>query len=131
MAERGVRVPAREVWASKGKHVRAAEGPALLAEQGHLHLVGNLPELEEELCAFTGAQGEPSDLGDALTWACAEFAGSVGRTVSGEESRVHHYTDAPTPGVYRWAAPDDFRREQDTVSLPPLASGSHPHLPWP
>lgn len=35
-----------------------AEGPALLAEQGRLHLVGHQPELESEMTTFTGTKGE-------------------------------------------------------------------------
>jgi len=77
MAEQGVRVPYREVWASQGKLPRA-EGPALLAEQGHLRMVGHHPDLEEELCSFTGRAGERFDRGDALVWACAELAGYTG-----------------------------------------------------
>ena len=77
MAERDLRVPYREVWASQGKRPRA-EGAALLAEQGHLHIVGHQVELEEELCGFTGAPGDAFDRGDALVWAAAELAGDRG-----------------------------------------------------
>jgi len=82
MAERDLRVPFREVWASQGKRPRA-EGAALLAEQGHLHIVGHQVELEEELCGFTGAPGDAFDRGDALVWAAAELAGDRGGTGCG------------------------------------------------
>jgi len=97
------------VWASQGKRPRA-EGAALLAEQGRLHFVGHHPELEEELCAFTGASGERFDRGDALVWAAAEFGGY--RSPASDEPRVYRFTDEPVPGVCRWtdAATDGVYR---------------------
>jgi phage terminase large subunit-like protein len=74
MRQRGVRIPVRQVWASKGKRPRA-ETAGLLAEQGKLHLVGHQPELEDELCSWEGQRGERFDRGDALTWAVHELAG--------------------------------------------------------
>ena len=93
LAERGIVVGVREVWASQGKRPRA-EGTALLAEQGHLHFVGHQPELEEELCQFTGTSGERFDRGDALVWAAAEFGG-YRSPAAGAESRVVPWTSGP------------------------------------
>jgi len=102
MAERGVRVPYREVWASQGKLPRA-EGPALLAEQGHLRMVGQHPELEEELCSFTGRAGERFDRGDALVWACAELAGYARGVGEPAGAAVPWSYQAVAGGAIPWA----------------------------
>lgn len=64
-------VPVRLVHASKGKTVRA-EPICMLYQQGRIKHVGHLPELEEQLTAFTPAgyarEGSP-DRGDAAVWA--------------------------------------------------------------
>ncbi len=61
----------RAVRASRGKIARA-EPAAALYEQGRVHHVGAFPELEDEMCAFTGASGARSpDRMDALVWALA------------------------------------------------------------
>lgn len=93
MRELGVRVPYREVWASQGKLARA-DGAALLAEQGRLHLVGHHPELEAELTTFTGQRGERFDRGDAMVWALAELGGVHARAGSSESS-VARWSDEP------------------------------------
>ena len=100
MAERGVTVPVREVWASQGKRPRA-EGAALLAEQGRLHFVDHHAELEEEVQTFTGASGERFDRGDALVWAVTEFGG-YRSPAADNEPLVHPYTDELVAGVHRW-----------------------------
>lgn len=62
-------LPIQAVRASHGKRVRA-EPVAVLYEQGLVHHVGELPDLEEELTSYTGAIGEKSpDRMDALVWA--------------------------------------------------------------
>jgi phage terminase large subunit-like protein len=69
------KVSYKTVTASRGKVVRA-EPIAALYEQGKVHHVGAFPELEDQLCAFTGAgyvgEGSP-DRGDALVWALTEL----------------------------------------------------------
>lgn len=60
-----------EVWASKGKHVRA-EPIAALYQQGRVHHVGSFPELETQMTMTTNAgyegEGSPDRL-DACVWA--------------------------------------------------------------
>jgi hypothetical protein len=65
----------KEVVASRGKAVRA-EPVSALYEQGKISHVGNLPELEDQLCNFTanGFVGEGSpDRADALVWAMTDL----------------------------------------------------------
>ena len=60
--------------ASRGKLIRA-EPVAALYERGLVHHVGRLPELEDELCRYTGDAREKSpDRLDALVWALTELA---------------------------------------------------------
>lgn len=67
------RVAFRMVHASRGKRVRA-EPVAALYEQGRVHHVGVFGDLEAQMCAWTGADGEPSpDRLDALVWALTEL----------------------------------------------------------
>lgn len=64
-----VSLPIQSVRATNGKRTRA-EPVAVLYEQGLVHHVGELPDLEEELTSYTGAIGEKSpDRMDALVWA--------------------------------------------------------------
>jgi phage terminase large subunit-like protein len=51
-ADAKVRVRFKEVRASRGKVVRA-EPVAALYEQGHVHLVGVFPALEDQMISFT------------------------------------------------------------------------------
>lgn len=61
----------RGVHASRGKQIRA-EPVAALAEQGKLHHVGNLPDLEDELVSWMPGMASPNRL-DALVWAVTEL----------------------------------------------------------
>lgn len=65
----------KEVVASRGKHVRA-EPISALYEQGRVHHVGELQDLEDQLCNFTASgyigEGSP-DRADALVWALTEL----------------------------------------------------------
>lgn len=74
------RTPYKIVTATRGKVVRAEPFSALY-ESGKVRHVGNFPELEEELCAFStaGYTGEGSpNRADALIWVLTElFAGIV------------------------------------------------------
>jgi phage terminase large subunit-like protein len=80
MKELGVRVPYMRVYATEHKKTRA-EPVAMLYEQGYsdetpelsnpvIHHINDLPELEDEMCEWTGDPGEtsPNRL-DALVWA--------------------------------------------------------------
>lgn len=63
-------VPVEVVTASRGKHVRAMP-VAALSEKKRMKIVGNMPELEEQLLLFdrSGYQGSRSpDRGDAAIW---------------------------------------------------------------
>jgi phage terminase large subunit-like protein len=84
MAELGVRVPVIEVTASDGKRTRA-ETPSMLYEQGAktgthvVHHIGDHPELEDQMCNWTGEPGIPSpDRMDALVWALTELMSGSG-----------------------------------------------------
>lgn len=68
-------VPVTLVHASRGKRTRA-EPIAAMYEQGRISHVSAFPELEDQLCAYTGAPGEESpDRLDALVWALSELFG--------------------------------------------------------
>ena len=57
------------VRATKGKLIRA-EPVSALAEQGRLHIVGNMPDLEDQMCTWSASLGEKSpDRLDAMVWA--------------------------------------------------------------
>ena len=65
----------KAVRASRGKFTRA-EPVAALYEQGKVHHVGSLPELEDQLCAYNPATSSFSpDRMDALVWAITELTG--------------------------------------------------------
>lgn len=70
-------VPYKSVRATRGKIVRA-EPISALWEQGRGHIVGSLPELEDQMCAFTPDTTESPDNLDALVWAATEL--SVGNS---------------------------------------------------
>ncbi len=65
----------RPVHAKRGKWLRA-EPVAMLYEQGWVRHAGAMPELEDEMCAFTAdgrANGHSPDRLDALVWALTEL----------------------------------------------------------
>lgn len=63
----------KAVRASRGKQTRA-EPIAALYEQGRVHHVGSLPELEDQLCDWDPTTGSRSpDRLDALVWALTEL----------------------------------------------------------
>jgi phage terminase large subunit-like protein len=65
-------VPVTLVHASRGKRTRA-EPVSALYEQGKVFHLEQLPELEDQMCSYTGAPGEDSpDRMDALVWALTE-----------------------------------------------------------
>lgn len=67
-------IPYRKVSASRGKRTRA-EPVAALYEQGRIHHVGGLPDLEDQMCAFTPEQAgaDSPDRVDALVWAFTDL----------------------------------------------------------
>jgi predicted phage terminase large subunit-like protein len=68
-------VPVTLVHASRGKRTRA-EPVSALYEQGRVYHVEPFPELEDQMCSYTGAPGETSpDRMDALVWALTEVMG--------------------------------------------------------
>lgn len=67
-------VPYKTVHASRGKAIRA-EPISALYEQGRMHHVGLLAELEDQLCSFVPGVGASPDRLDALVWAATELHG--------------------------------------------------------
>ena len=68
----------RSVQATRGKLVRA-EPIAALYEQRRVHHIGNFPELEAQMCTYTGERLKPSpDRLDALVWGLTELSKSSG-----------------------------------------------------
>ena len=68
----------RAVHATRGKLVRA-EPIAALYEQRRVHHMGIFPELESQMCTYTGERLKPSpDRLDALVWGLAELSKSKG-----------------------------------------------------
>jgi phage terminase large subunit-like protein len=71
-------IPVKLVRATRGKYVRA-EPVSALYEQGRVHHVGTLPELEDQMIAFTPeraadrSDGYSPDRVDALVWALTEL----------------------------------------------------------
>lgn len=71
-------VPVKLVRATKGKYVRA-EPISALYEQGRVHHVGALPELEDQMISFTPeraadrSDGYSPDRVDALVWTLTEL----------------------------------------------------------
>jgi phage terminase large subunit-like protein len=73
--------PFTAVRASRGKVARA-EPVAALYEQGRVRHIGVFPELEDQMCAFTGdvhgyasagSAGHSPDRVDALVWALTDL----------------------------------------------------------
>lgn len=78
---RDANVAFKMVHASRGKRIRA-EPIAALYEQGRVHHVGVFSDLETQMCAWTGSDGEPSpDRMDALVWAVSELMVGAYETV--------------------------------------------------
>lgn len=63
------------VSATRGKDVRA-EPISAMTERGEDHLVGNFPELEDELCLWIRGDKSPNRL-DAKVWADTELSGGL------------------------------------------------------
>lgn len=61
----------RAVHAARGKLTRA-EPIAALYEQGKVHHIGALPELEDQMCSYVPGQPSPDRM-DALVWALTDL----------------------------------------------------------
>lgn len=70
-------VPYRSVHATRGKLVRA-EPIAALYEQRRVHHMGIYPELESQMCTYTGDTNISPDRMDALVWGLTELSKSQG-----------------------------------------------------
>jgi predicted phage terminase large subunit-like protein len=67
------RIPYKGINASRGKQTRA-EPIAALSEQGRVHMVGVLADLEQQLVLWEPQSGAPSpDRLDAMVWALTEL----------------------------------------------------------
>jgi len=64
-------LPITQIHASRGKQVRA-EPVAALFEQGKCHMVGNLPDLEEQLCSWTIGDASPDRL-DSMVYCLTDL----------------------------------------------------------
>lgn len=72
------KVPVTLVHASRGKQTRA-EPIATVYEQGRWFHIEPLPELEDQMCSYTGGPGEKSpDRMDAAVWGASELLGLSG-----------------------------------------------------
>ncbi len=104
MVDKGVSF--RKVHASRGKAVRA-EPISALYEQRRVSHVGNLPALEDQMCAFTSdfdrsAAGYSPDNLDAAVWAITELAGketSAGFAVYSYGGRCLYDSSRPLPAM--------------------------------
>jgi len=65
-------IPFKQIRASRGKYTRA-EPVAALHEQKRIHLVGNFPDLEDQLCSWTPDSDVKNDRLDAFVWAFTEL----------------------------------------------------------
>lgn len=66
-------IPVKMVHASRGKRTRA-EPISSLYYQGQVHHLGHFAALEDQLCTWTGADGEPSpDRLDAAVWGLTDL----------------------------------------------------------
>lgn len=75
-------VPVHMVRASRGKQARA-EPVSALWEQGRAHIVGNMEELEDQLCQWEPLSGQESpDHLDAMVWGVTHVA--ISGSIQGE-----------------------------------------------
>ena len=88
-------VPISLVWASKGK-VPRAEPISALYEQGRVHHVEPLPELESEMTAWVPGEPSPSRM-DALVWAITDLVDSS-QDFAFAEANGDHPVEAPITG---------------------------------
>ncbi|MDE2104684.1 MAG: DNA-packaging protein [Patescibacteria group bacterium] len=96
-------IPVRLVHASRGKYIRA-EPISALYEQGRVHHVGMLPELEDQMIAFTPervadrSDGISPDRVDALVWMLSDLFPAIAARDKPEPPRIPAYRNAD-PGM--------------------------------
>lgn len=98
-------VPFKPVTASRGKAVRAEPFSALY-ESGKVRHVGLMPELEDELCAFStiGYTGSGSpNRADALIWALTELFPGMFRKRETEQQKQDRYSKQRASSGSAWA----------------------------
>lgn len=98
-SKNSLRIPYKEVRASRGKVVRAEPVAALYAD-GKVHHVGAFAALEDELTSFTthGYMGDRSpDRADALIWALSEL---FPRVLAGDQSKRRRDVEVEGCGGY-------------------------------
>ena len=78
-------VPIKQVRASRGKQTRA-EPVAALYEQGRVHHVGLLHDLEDQLCTWVPGDQSPDRL-DALVWGLTELMVKRHEPITAEQGR--------------------------------------------
>ena len=67
--------PGRRCVATRGKHLRA-EPISAFFEQHRVHMVGEFPQLEDQLCGWSPEENGPSpDRLDSMVWLCTELMG--------------------------------------------------------
>ena len=71
-------IPYRSVRATRGKILRA-EPVSQLYERRRVHHVGLFPELESQMCSYTGETNISPDRLDALVWGLTELSKSSGQ----------------------------------------------------
>jgi phage terminase large subunit-like protein len=88
-------IPVKLVRATRGKWVRA-EPVSALYEQGRVHHVGTLPELEDQMISFTPeraadrSDGYSPDRVDALVWALTELFPDITSPPEVKHEPVHY-----------------------------------------
>ena len=86
-------VPVKLVRATRGKYVRA-EPVSALYEQGRVHHVGTMPELEDQMVAFTPeraadrSDGYSPDRVDAAVWALTELFPDITTPIDAGKSHI-------------------------------------------
>lgn len=85
-------LPVKPVHASRGKRTRA-EPISALWEQGRAHVVGSLPDLEEQLVSWAPGVGASPDRLDAMVWAATDLA-----TFSRAQEWLEQFADMCTCG---------------------------------
>ena len=94
-------VPVKLVYATRGKYVRA-EPISALYEQGRIHHVGTLPELEDQMTMFTPeraadrSDGFSPDRVDALVWALTELFPGLAKRRKDDLPRIPAFSNPVT-----------------------------------
>lgn len=94
----------KDVNATRGKLVRA-EPIAALFEKGVAHIVGYMPELEDELCSYVPGNPSPNRM-DAMVWAATEL------THGGTLGLVNFYKQGTAQEMY-----DTLQQDAVTVRV--------------